>query len=85
MWLVMNIGCIECGVSSAIVGVFADKEKADAIAAECGEKFGWREGGQNAFEVFEIPEPEKVADEYKDEGSNAKVSGAGTASAGLYG
>lgn len=71
MWLVMNIGCIECNVSSAIVGVFADKEKAEAISAECAKKFSWREGGQNAFEVFEIPEPEKVADEYKDEGFNA--------------
>lgn len=71
MWLVMNIGCIECGVSSAVVGVFADKEKADAIADECDKKFGWREGGQNAFEVFELPEPEKVADEYTDKGSNS--------------
>lgn len=71
MWLVMNIGCIECGVSSAIVGVFADNEKAEAIAAECDKKFGWREGGQNAFEVFDIPEAEKVADEYTDIGSNA--------------
>jgi len=35
--MVMNIGCIECGVSSAVVGVFADKAKADAIAAECVE------------------------------------------------
>ena len=75
MWLVMNIGCIECGVSSAIVGVFSDKEKAEAIAAECDKKFSWREGGQNSFEVFEIPESEKVADEYKDKGSNVKVSG----------
>lgn len=81
MWLVMNIGCIECGVSSAIVGVFEDKKKAEAIAAECYKKFGWREGGQNAFELFEIPEPEKVADEYKDEVSNVDFSG----STPLYG
>ncbi len=73
MWLVMNIGCIECGVSSAIVGVFADKEKAESIAAECDKNFSWREGGQNSFEVFEIPDPEKVADEYKDKGSNSSV------------
>ena len=66
MFLVMNIGCIECGVSSAIVGVFADLSKAEAIAAACGEKYDWREGGQNSFEVFEIPEPEMIADEYKD-------------------
>lgn len=74
MWLVMNIGCIECGVSSAIVGVFSDKEKANAIADECGEKYNWREGGQNSFEVFELPEAEKVVDEYKDVGSNGKMT-----------
>lgn len=28
MWLVMNIGCIECDVSSKVVGVFADKARA---------------------------------------------------------
>ena len=66
MWLVMNIGCIECGVSSAIVGVFGDKEKAEAVAYECSEKYSWREGGQNAFKVFELPEPEIVAPEYID-------------------
>jgi hypothetical protein len=27
-WIVVNIGCIECGVSSNIVGVFTDKERA---------------------------------------------------------
>lgn len=72
MWLVMNIGCIECGVSSAIVGVFADKEKAEAIADECDKKYSWREGGQNHFEVFEIPGPETVADEYKGIGSGGQ-------------
>lgn len=70
MWLVMNIGCIECGVSSAIVGVFADKEKAEAIAAECDKKYDWREGGQNTFKVFELPKAEQIAPEY-EVGSNA--------------
>lgn len=64
MWLVVNIGCIECGVSSAVVGVFADKTKADAIADACAEKYDWREGGQNAYEVFELPQPEQIAAEY---------------------
>lgn len=64
MWLVMNIGCIECGVSSAIVGIFFEKEKAEKIAAECCKQFSWREGGQNDFEVFCIPDAEKIADEY---------------------
>ena len=65
MWIVVNIGCIECGVSSQIVGVFADKERADAIAAEFDEKFNWREGGQNSFEVFPMPETEVIHPEYQ--------------------
>ena len=72
MWLVMNIGCIECGVSSAIVGVFADKAKADEIAAECDKKYDWREGGQNTFEVFELTEAEQIAPEYEVR-SNVKL------------
>lgn len=64
MYLVMNIGCIECGVSSKIVGVFADKAKADEVAAACDKTHSWREGGQNAFEVYELPAPEVVDAEY---------------------
>lgn len=46
MWIVVNIGCIECGVSSNIVGVFDNEERANAIAEEFDAKFDWREGGQ---------------------------------------
>lgn len=65
MWLVMNIGCLECYVPSEVVGVFADKEKAQAIADVCEKIFELRGNGHNSFEVFELPEPEIVADEYK--------------------
>ena len=63
-YLVMNIGCIECSVSSKIVGLFADKARADAVAEACNEKHSWREHGQNNFEVFALPEPERVDAEY---------------------
>ncbi len=53
-WLVMNIGCIECGVSSDVVGVYTTKEEADKVAAACAKELGWREGGQNSFEVFDL-------------------------------
>lgn len=65
MYLVMNIGCIECGVSSKIVGVFASEEKAKTVAEDCSYNHNWREGGENAFEVFELPEPENIDSEYK--------------------
>ena len=64
MYMVFNIGCIECGVSSKIVGLFADKEKADIVAQFCNDEHSWRDSGQNIYEVFELPEPEKVDDEY---------------------
>lgn len=53
-YLVMCIGCIECGVSSAVAGVFYDCAEADAFAEQMDSRHSWRQGGQNSFEVFEI-------------------------------
>jgi hypothetical protein len=63
-WLVMNIGCIECGVSSNVVGVYASKEGAESVAERCESVLHWREGGQNGFEVFDLAAPQ--AKEYED-------------------
>jgi hypothetical protein len=64
-YLLFNIGCIECGVSSGVVGVFTDKIKADKLASICDEHHHWREGGQNSYEVFELPSTlDEVAKEY---------------------
>jgi hypothetical protein len=62
-YLVFNIGCIECGVESKIVGIFDDKSIAEKIAALCKRKHSWRDGGQNNFEVFEMPINENIVDE----------------------
>jgi hypothetical protein len=66
MWVVVNIGCIECGVSSAIVGVFPDKDRAEKIASFLDKRLPWRRGGENSFEVFELPQPGVIADEYRE-------------------
>lgn len=71
VWILVNIGCIECGVSSKIVGIFSDKDYADKLANELGESHSWREGGQNAFEVFEMPKLNVIDAEYID-GGNTK-------------
>lgn len=63
-YVVFNIGCIECGVSSKIVGLFADKVAAESVAKQCDRLHGWRDGGQNNFEVFELPASESVDAEY---------------------
>lgn len=66
MFLLFNIGCIECGVSSNIVGVFANKESAESLAQKLSESHSWRKGGQNSFEVFELPEPGVINKEYSE-------------------
>ena len=66
-WIVVNVGCIECGVSTNIVGVFTDKEQANNIASEFSDKFNWRQGGQNSFEVFEMPKINTINKEYMTE------------------
>lgn len=63
-YILVNIGCIECGVSSNIVGVFDNKEKAELIAKQCDDKYDWREGGQNSYEIFEMPELNIINTEY---------------------
>lgn len=62
----MNIGCIECGVKSDVVGVFTDEKIAEDIAARCAEKYSWRQHGRNEFEIFELPsEPDQINVEYE--------------------
>ena len=63
-WLLFNVGCIECGVSSAVVGLFSDKLKAEKIGALLDKHHGWREGGQNSYEIFDLTQP--MADEYME-------------------
>jgi hypothetical protein len=67
MWVVVNIGCIECGVSSNIVGVFDQEQYANDLATLCQEAYGWREHGQNAFEVFPLPPVGVIHPEYQIE------------------
>lgn len=64
-WIVVNIGCIECGVSSNIVGVFTSESRAREIADELDNRMSWREGGQNSFEVFKQPTLDIIAEEYR--------------------
>ena len=53
-YVALDIGCIECGEGSAILGIFDSQEKAQSICdkyAKLQEKH-WR--GQHAFEVHEV-------------------------------
>ena len=63
-WMVFNVGCIECGVSSNVVGFYTTQEEANRVAQACEDHLHWREGGQNSFEVFNLVAPQ--AQEYAD-------------------
>lgn len=56
MWIVMDIGCIECGEGSNLVGLFTNEDKANKFAATLNEKRGFTVGQHN-YEVFKLPEP----------------------------
>lgn len=71
--LVVNVGCIECGVSSGIVGLFSSKERADEIADGLYKTHDWRQGGQNNYEVFLLPVIDIINPDYisnKTDGPN---------------
>ena len=63
-YIVVRIGCIECGVSSGIVGVFYSKIEADKIAKVANKKYDWKDGGQNIFEVFKMPKIGEINEGY---------------------
>lgn len=65
MWIVVDIGCIECGESSSIVGVFSSKERADTIVKTLLRKRGFI-GGQHDYEAFELPVANVVAEDYRE-------------------
>lgn len=66
MWLVFNVGCIECGVSSNVVAVYPHKHEADKVAEKLNNEHSWREGGQNSYEVFELGAAYEVSEEYRE-------------------
>ena len=58
LWVVIDVGCHECGVPSEAVGIFRTEEEAKA-AEEARETLteGWREGGQTIAQIFEVELP----------------------------
>ena len=63
MFLLMEIGCLECVKDSRVIGVFSSKEKAEKHARTLDE---WSDFYRPSFaqynlRIFEIPEGEFVA------------------------
>ena len=53
-YMCFNIGCIECGVSSGVVGFYDSMEEAQQVADKLDKHLDWRQGGQNNYEVFDL-------------------------------
>lgn len=73
MWLVFDVGCIECGVSSNVVAIYPTEQEANAVAEKLNNTYEWREGGQNSYEVFKLGELYEVNAEYKDVLANGET------------
>lgn len=54
MFVAVDIGCIECGEASAVLGIFHTKKRAEAVCAEHRARQAENRKGQHSFEVFEV-------------------------------
>ena len=55
-FLVMKIGCLECDISSEIVGVFQGRDKAEVVAKPLSRAFLEKSGSSVSIEIFPMPE-----------------------------
>ncbi len=57
-YVLIDVGCHECGVGSEYIGSYETEEEADKACKELSEKTGeWRDGGQSIPEVFKVTHP----------------------------
>lgn len=54
LWVAVDIGCIECGETSAVLGVFSSKEQAQSACDEHQARLAQTRSGQHSFEVFGV-------------------------------
>lgn len=54
LFVAVDVGCIECGEESAVIGVFTTEEKATTVLDEHRKRQCKKWRGQHSFECFEI-------------------------------
>lgn len=59
-YVLVDIGCIECGEESAVIGIYTNKKKAQRIKREYEKRQRENWYGQHYFEIFEIDEIDKT-------------------------
>lgn len=55
-YVVVDIGCIECGEQSGVLGIFTDKKQAEEVQKKYREIQSNNWTGQHYFEIFEVKE-----------------------------
>lgn len=71
-YVLVDIGCIECGEKSSVLGIFDDLDEAYKIGNQCKkyQEENWR--GQHSFEIFEVNKENELIDGYYIEGLKEK-------------
>lgn len=59
-YVAVDIGCIECGEPSNVIGIFTNKEQAKAICEEYKRRYDEHHSGQHEFEIFEVPKINEI-------------------------
>ena len=59
-YVAVDIGCIECGEESSVIGIYTNKEEALKVTAEHEKRQGEKWGGEHHFEIYEVPEINKT-------------------------
>ena len=63
-YVVVDIGCIECGEPSSVLGIFTDIEKAKDIMKRCEEYQDKNWTGQHYFEIYEVSKENELINKY---------------------
>jgi hypothetical protein len=65
-YILVNIGCLVCGVPSKIVGIFENPTDAEGLAKHLSQNAKWRNEGLNDYKVFSVRQGFWVDPDYID-------------------
>ena len=54
LYVAVDIGCIECGEESNVLGIYTDQAKAESVCDSAAVKQRENWTGEHSFEVFEV-------------------------------
>ena len=54
LYVAVDVGCIECGEETTVIGIYESKERAEAVLAKAREEQEKNWNGQHVFECHEV-------------------------------